>query len=145
MPRSRLPLLPPLRPFLALLVPGFDVSLADDLAVLQLKRRRGEHFEPIRVLASLVERDTVLTDDLVLDVMGHRPPANVTQQLGDLLLATKHHRRARRRVLVDHAELGIVGVEGYERVVVALLYGVAHRLEVEAGGHLFGHTLSNLL
>src|SRR5215207_5406028 len=76
--------------------------------------------------------------------MGHRPPANLTQQLGDLLFAVQHHRGARRGVLVDRVELGIVGVEGHERVVVALLYGVAHSLEVEAGSHLFSHALFNL-
>src|SRR5215210_4397275 len=36
----------------SLLVPGFDVGLADDHALPQLERRRGEHFEPIRIFAS---------------------------------------------------------------------------------------------
>src|SRR5215212_7110617 len=73
-----------------LLVPGFDDRLAKDLAVLQLQRSRTENPGTVGIFARLVVRYAPLADDLILYVMGHRPPANVAQHLGDLLLTAQH-------------------------------------------------------
>src|SRR5215213_9163269 len=73
-----------------LLVPGFDDRLANDLAILQLQRRRTKNPNPVGIFARLVVRYASLADNLILYVVGHRPPANVAQHLGDLLLTLQH-------------------------------------------------------
>ena len=56
-----------------LLVPGLDVDLAHDLAVAHLQHLGTQDSRPVRILAGLLERYAILTDDLVLDAVGHLP------------------------------------------------------------------------
>ena len=116
---------------LGLLVPGFYVYLAVDLAVLHLQRRRAEDLGPVRVFAGLVERHALGAYDLVLDAVRHRPAADVAEVLGDLLLAVKHLGGARGGVAVDGSHLGVVSVEAYEQVGIEVLDGLAQGLEIE--------------
>ncbi len=116
---------------LGLLVPGFYVYLAVDLALLHLQRRRAEDLGPVRVFAGLVERHALGADDLVLDAVRHRPTAHVAQVLGDLRLAVKHLGGARGSVAVDGSHLGVVSVEAYEQLGIEVLDGLAQGLEIE--------------
>src|SRR5215208_53191 len=95
----------------ALLVPGFDVHLPDDLAVAHLQRLSAQHTRSVRVLARLLKRYAVLTDHLVLDAVGHLAATDVAQVLGDLLLSPEHLRRTGGRVAIDGVHLGTLGVE----------------------------------
>src|SRR3712207_3024083 len=117
-----------------LLVPGLHAHLAHYLAVAHLQRRRAQDLDPVRVLARLHERHAALAHDLVLAAVGHFPAADVAEVPGDLLLAAQDLRGAGGRVLVDGADLGVVGVEAHERLGVAPLYRPAQGPEVQAAG-----------
>src|SRR5919199_391070 len=92
-----------------LLVPGLDAELPGDLAVSHLERGGAQHAGSVRVLARLVKRYALLSDDLVLDARLEVPTADIFQILGDLLSAAQHVRRAWRSLAVDDVHLSVFG------------------------------------
>jgi hypothetical protein len=104
----------------ALLVPGHNFHLPDNLAIAHIENLAREYLGPVRVLAGHIKRNALLPEDLILDAVGHLPTEDVSQILSDLLLATQDVRRAGRGGAIDDEHLSVIGVEVKHRIEVAL-------------------------
>src|SRR5690606_6864899 len=81
--------------------------------------------------AGLGEGDMATVHQAVIDVVLHGTAADVVEHGADRLLALEHERPARRMVLVDHPDFGVIGVERRQRRGVVAFHRLAETGEIE--------------
>src|SRR6185437_10603778 len=104
-------------------VPGLHHDLARDLPAGEFDGRRTEHALAVRIAAHLVERHAVAALDAILDLVRHRPAANVIEIFSDRRVSLDLPRAVRRIKLIDDQQHSVVGVETAERRAIARFDG----------------------